>query len=625
MTDLMSPGIVTDAIRALFIFFDNIFYSLLSYVYQIFFNVATAEIFSNSLIRSFYYKCQLIIGVFMLFKLSVTILSGIVDPAKATDKKTGAGKVISRIITSLVILALITPIDIPNAKTKWEKELHNNGILFGALYSLQERILNNNTIGKLILDSGETTTENQGKTLSESGDEFAANIFKGFFRVNLVPEKKRKAPADGKDPETNKENWVCDIEDDVQNVYKEGSVSEAMSLINYTCEDADYVPIYSDIKDVFERVAGTAKYAYAYSPIGGIVALIISIILILYTIDVAIRSLKLAVLRVIAPIPIISHMSISAKEAKGQDSFSTWVSTLTSTYLELFIRLAIMYFAIYLVQQIISEGMFIKTSTGMVGIFSFVFIAIGIFLFARQAPKFIENVLGIQSTSAHFGLSAGLSAIGARRAGGTWADAFNAARETTDANINAYNSGKAPPTLGNSYNSGRDLAARMITGNDKMTFNEMRRGERMLANEGITTQSADRLHKAALNSKAFTERMTDDAKSGRYTYMNSNGTYEHYKWKDSRGVHDVTNADEMSLALAQQREISGQLESADNKVDAEIKRYGANRSWRDKGRMDNTGNPSHRTQARADSFNTENNKPVDSRTSAAGVDITEHN
>ena len=151
MTDYMSPGIVDDAIRTVFTFFDNLFFLLLRGVYQVFFNVATAEMFSNELIRDFYYRCQLVIGVFMLFKLSVTILEGIMDPARVTDKKAGAGKIISRIITSLVILALITPMNIQNPSNKWEEQVSNNGILFGALYSLQSRILSNNTIGKLVL------------------------------------------------------------------------------------------------------------------------------------------------------------------------------------------------------------------------------------------------------------------------------------------------------------------------------------------------------------------------------------------------------------------------------------------------------------------------------------------
>ena len=162
MVDLMPATTISDLIRTVLVtVIDRPAFLILNVVYQVFFNVATAELFSNMTVRTVYYRCQMVIGIFMLFKFAVTILEGIVDPTRITDKKQGAGKIITRIITSLVILALITPINIPKPKTEWERQLNNNGIIFGALYSLQDRILKNNTLGKLILgtlddDGGET-------------------------------------------------------------------------------------------------------------------------------------------------------------------------------------------------------------------------------------------------------------------------------------------------------------------------------------------------------------------------------------------------------------------------------------------------------------------------------------
>ena len=34
---------------------------------------------------------------------------------------------------------------------------------------------------------------------------------------------------------------------------------------------------------------------------------------------------------------------------------------------------------------------------------------------------------------------------------------------------NAYNAGKAPPTLGNSFEGGRDYIAKLVTGDNNMT------------------------------------------------------------------------------------------------------------------------------------------------------------
>ena len=600
MTDFMSPGIIDDAIRKIFTFFDKLFFLLLKGVYQVFFNVATAEMFSNELIRDFYYRCQLVIGVFMLFKLSVTIIEGIMDPAKVTDKKAGAGKIISRIITSLVILALITPMNIQKPSNKWEKQVSNNGILFGALYSLQERILSNNTIGKLVLGTSGNirTADEQGQTLAESADDFAGQILRGFYRINVIPEPAGGYDVkEGEDPEINPDYRFCEFTNEQLTFYKTATTSELLTTVNDTCDTDSNSPWYEIAWEKIKGIFGDEEqfYRYSYSPLAGIVALIISVILILYTIDVAIRALKLAILRLIAPIPIISHMSISAKEGKGEDAFSCWVRSLTSTYLELFIRLAIMYFAVYLVNDIIANGMFINTGTGFVGVLSFIFIVIGIFIFARMAPRFIENSLGIKGMGGSIGLAMGLSAAGALRAGGTFGDAFNAARDSVDTNVNAYNSGKAAPRFGDSYNSGRDLAAKMITGDDKMTYQQMMRGRRILSSEGITPNIAKDYKNDMKLQSSILQGMEDAKKVGA-----TNGLYTvYYQDSDGHTLSKQVREDEFDRKLAEQRGYAAAAESAYNDIASEQKRFGQTVGYREKAKGRRHPYTSARRQDRA--------------------------
>ena len=623
MVDLMPATTISDLIRTVLVtFIDRPAFLILNVVYQVFFNVATAELFSNMTVRTVYYRCQMVIGIFMLFKFAVTILEGIVDPTRITDKKQGAGKIITRIITSLVILALITPINIPKPKTEWERQLNNNGIIFGALYSLQDRILKNNTLGKLILGTLDDSNV-KNNSVAEAASQFAKSIAQSFVRYNLKSGQLTPPPQGG-EYEDVISNRVCTTDSDVEDKYNNGNTQEILSLVNLECSGQNGNIISPFLKKAF----GGAQYVFAYSPIGGICAYIISIILIGFTVDIAIRAIKLSVLRLIAPIPIISHMNISAKESKGADSFSLWVKSITTTYIDLFVRLAVLYFVMALIQQmILPGGVRAQVGTGLTGAIAFVFIVIGLLLFARQAPKFFQDVLGLQGTMSNIGLSAILSGAGALRAGGTFSDMVSAGRNSIDNNINAINSGKAPPSVGTAYNAGRDLAAQMITGNDKMTYREMRRGRRMLAREGITAHSADEVHNAAVAAAAFTDRMADDAKAGRFTYMNNDGTTGTYKWKDNHGVtHNVTNKDEMALALAQQRTISGILQSQDKKIDAEVSKYGESRSWRDKKRMDNTGPASRINQYRADRHNTRYGSGPDVvNVRQAGVDVSEHN
>ena len=135
---------IQDAIRSIFVSLDVGIYSLLKLIYEIFFNITTINILDREMIFTVFTRVQLVIGIFMMFQLVMIVIKGIVNPDSATDAKSGGGiTVVVRIIVSLALLALIVPINIPSPRNEYEKQINNNGLLFGTLYSLQYRILSN--------------------------------------------------------------------------------------------------------------------------------------------------------------------------------------------------------------------------------------------------------------------------------------------------------------------------------------------------------------------------------------------------------------------------------------------------------------------------------------------------
>ncbi len=468
MTDGMKADVISDAIRTVASWLiDRPAYFILGLVYEIFFNVASAELFSNSTVRNFYYRMQLIIGVFMIFKLAVTILQGIMSPERITDQKAGIGNIISRVIIALTLLVVLVPINIPNASNEYEVELNNNGLLFGTLYSLQNRILANNTLGRLILGTTDEASDVQtsNNRLAQSADIFTSTILKGFIRINLIPEEDQVAPPEGKGADTIKENWVCsDLPDDYINVYTrlDADPGDLFALVNHTCASTGSSGWFSKLTSAVQKLFGTSHYAFAYRPvIGGIVAFVFSFILISYTVDVAVRAVKLAVLRLIAPIPIISYMGPQGKDG---GAFGAWVKALMTTYLDIFIRLAIIYFVIFLIQDMIVNGIVINQAGGFVGIFSFIFICLGLFIFAKQAPKFIKDVLGIKGGPSSVGLNAMLGGTAALIGGAGISGALAAGMNAGGAAMEAQAQGKqAPPA----WRTGADLAAQIKTGDPK--------------------------------------------------------------------------------------------------------------------------------------------------------------
>lgn len=641
MTEYSNASTISDMFRFLLsTIIDKPAFLLLTGMYMVFFNVAEAELFSNETIKTFYTKIQLIIGIFMIFKLSISVLEAIVSPEKLTAKKTGTMSIIARVFISLALLTALTPINIPNPSNEYERKLKNNGLIFGTLYSLQHRILSNNTLGILILgnnayntNTGDDSFKIMGDSLKDAANTFASTILKSFMRINLVPEDERVTDANGKTNEFNSQNWVCkNISSEVINEYKDikADPQKLLTLINLDCDSAQGT-FWGKLQSYGNKLAFNGYYVFTYNPLGGIAAFVFAFLLLTFTVDIAIRSIKLAVLRLIAPIPVISYMSPNSKD---NGALGTWAKSLISTYLDIFIRLTIIYIVIYLIQDIIHNGISLGNTGGLVGGISFILIAFGLFLFARQAPKFIKDALGMKGNGmSNFGLNAVLAGVGAARAGGTMHDALDSARDAIDTGVNAYNQGKAAPGLFGNYNSGRDYAAKMITGDDKMTWNQMHRGMNNLAREGITPENADAVHDAALNAKSFTETMESNAEKGIYTYKvwnSARGAYDDvkYKYTDGAGhIQDVgDNGEGMDLALEQQRTRSAKLESSDSKIDAEVKKYGANRSWRDKTRREPHSNPYQ--ARRSDRFNARYRDGADNNNRKqgpqAGIDITTH-
>ena len=406
-TYLEQQDVIKDAFRTFLSSIDRPFFGILAIIYQIFFNVASSDIFSSGIITTFYARVQLIIGVFMMFQLAMTILKGIVNPDMITDSKNGVGNIIKRICISLILLALVVPINLSGGGNELEKQINNNGILFGTLYSLQYRILNNNTIGRLVLgasgNTGNYITSSDGQTidttdLETSSRVFTSSVLKTFYRINLLPKEQRETPPAGKTDDQDNNNRVC--QDIPASVIKEYGRLDAdpdtiIGFVNMTClVDNNPISNFVDSIPVISSLAGNKVYMFAYTPVvSTITAILLVIIMLSFTIEVAKRAIKLAILRLIAPIPIIAYMN---PKGSGDEALNSWTKSVTSTYLDLFIRLAIIYFIIFLIQEILINGLVINEAEGMVGAFSVVLIIIALFLFAKEAPKFLRQALGVK-------------------------------------------------------------------------------------------------------------------------------------------------------------------------------------------------------------------------------------
>lgn len=456
MWESTDPSIGSDLIRDFCGVFDGIGVTMLGGIYKIFFLVANATIINGDVIKVFYSRIQLILGILMIFKLAMSILNIIINPDIIKDQKQGASKIVTRIVVALFMLTLVIPINIPNATDKsLNAYINDHGILFGFLYKAQDSILSENILAKLILGTSSSGSDSMDvNNLSDIGNSMASTVLKVFVRINVYDDT--KPACDNEDESDPCPNTVC---------------PEVVNAVQYAEENIDPQVIIFHLNDAcggLKRLSSQQeRYAFAYTPIvGALVMIIMTIIIAGFTIDIAVRSIKLAVLRLVAPVPIISYIN---PPKQGGGAFDNWTKSLISTYVDLFVRLAIVYFGLFMIQAIMNGGLDIFGS-GVDGIsfstgVAFIFIVLGILVFMKQAPQFIKDILGVKGKPmGNVGLSSLLGGTAAFLGGAGLAGAGAAALGNFNAASEAAAQGKPMP---NGWAAGRDLAAQLKTGDSK--------------------------------------------------------------------------------------------------------------------------------------------------------------
>ena len=120
------------------------------------------------------------------------------------------------------------------------------------------------------------------------------------------------------------------------------------------CDDNDGGPPASNsIFDVILDKCSSDKHYFKYNYtflISTVVGIVMMVIMLMFCIDIAIRALKLCILEVLAPIPIISYID---PKSQKDGSFGNWTKAFISTYIDLFIKLATVYFMIFCIREII--------------------------------------------------------------------------------------------------------------------------------------------------------------------------------------------------------------------------------------------------------------------------------
>lgn len=389
----------------------KLLYALVKQAYNLLYSIANTTLFTGTeagSIGGFAHNIYTILGVIMMFKLAFSLVSYIVNPDAMSDKNNGLGSVLKNVVI-VVGLTLLVP------------------IIFTQAMKLQRIILKEDIIGRIVTGVAKTG----GSTMDESaGKTMAFNLLAGFVQPNenVTACNDVTSIMMGSDKAAQTACFDAITDSDAKsafaNAWTNSDTNELMSMKLLTATD-------SDDKLIFD-------FDWLVAPlVGGFTAYI----LILFCIDTAVRSIKLAFLQLLAPVPIVSYI-----DPKGQKGiFNKWVNMCVSTYLDLFIRLAAIYFAIYIIQVVINGGqMQTVNATGdgydQPSFFVKVFMVLGCLMFAKQVPDIIKEFTGkamgdfTLNPMKKIGAGAGVVAGAGIGAVGGAAAAFNASKAIGDGN-----------------------------------------------------------------------------------------------------------------------------------------------------------------------------------------------
>lgn len=350
---------------------DRTLFNFIPTVYDFIMMLSRTSVLTQGQIKDFAGRIQMLLGVFMLFKVAFSIITYIVNPDDFSDKSKGFAKLWQNAIISLILLVL-TP------------------YAFNMAYEFQKMVLEENAIGNLIL--GEEIGKNK---LVNAGQEMAYSVMIPFFSPNVSIQDLNSCVSLTEDVNGNRK-FTSECRTNMYNLTNRNSNQPESIFENYVLgveNKSVGLTFRLDIAKETAKVNGDEQFLIDYNfPISTAVAIVVLLLLVTYCMDIALRSVKLAFLQLISPIPIISYIDPKG----GKDGmFSKWYKMCFSTYISLFVRLAVLYFGVYIISMLDGNAYDIVNGSTINDRLINVVIIIGVLMFIKQFPKILEG-LGIK-------------------------------------------------------------------------------------------------------------------------------------------------------------------------------------------------------------------------------------
>ena len=310
--------------------------------------------------------------------MSYSLLKAVINPDEFAKGEQSFPKMIKNVIISLAIIAVLPTV-------------------FNFAFNLQNTILNQHTIPRLIL--GE---EFDGNNNSSPGRLLSYNMFSAFLHVNeeyCTKDNENETVFDTSDAKT--------CAEDIKTNKSNAKWYKPWRLLNKSETFYDIAMV--NYNNFGEAVAeGKLSYLMLISTICG---LYILWVLTNFCFDMAVRVIKLVFFQIIAPIPVVCRV---IPGGKLKDVFSTWTKKTIGTFVDVFIRVGILYLGIFIIQLVIENwpNLDVSKLSYTQGLIAKALVLMGTVIFIRQAPKLISDMFHLDTGDMKLGLMDKLAAGG---------------------------------------------------------------------------------------------------------------------------------------------------------------------------------------------------------------------
>lgn len=350
-----------DGIREFFSIVDSGIYSLIGTLYNIIVDLANTSIVKEQSISDISNKLYSFIGIFMLFRITFSLITYIINPDSVTDKEKGGSKLITNIVITFALVILCP----------WG---------FDKVWEAQRIILDENLLGRIFFESGKMPNSNELYISSDCSTSTEAII--GVNPVTL-----EKIPSSGEYIAMMTLRPFVQLSDTVKN--NGGNIDIFLNEYNY-CSSSNVKEMLNSsmINESTKIKVGKKSEKYYYVDYNIFISTIIGVIIVLifagFCLDAAVRTIKLTFLQIIAPIPIMSNIDPTSSK-KGL--FNKWLKEVGITWADLFLRLSAIYFAVFLISTINLDSVGDMKVT--------VLLILGALMFAKKLPDILKKMFNI--------------------------------------------------------------------------------------------------------------------------------------------------------------------------------------------------------------------------------------